>query len=108
MLGENLGGRVVQVGPVKAPNFPWVLLGRAWLHHQLVAERNHAQREAITLALQGEQNLMDGIPEDLARALGRSFSKLSSRADNPEFGEALTGLIEQVLALSLTGSRPEV
>lgn len=108
VLGESLGGQVVQVGPVKAPNFPWVLLGRAWLHHQLVAERNHAHREAITLAVQGEQNLMDGIPEDLARALGRSFSKLSGRTDNPEFGESLTLLIDQVLALSLTRSEPRV
>lgn len=104
VLGESLGGRVVQVGPVKAPNFPWVLLGRAWLHHQLVAERNHARREVITLVVQGEQNLMDAIPEDLARSLGRAYAKIKSRAESAEFATDLTRLIDQVLALSLTGS----
>jgi len=39
VLGQSLGGRTLQVGPVTAPNFPWVLLGRALLHHRVVAER---------------------------------------------------------------------
>ena len=51
VLGQRLGGSVLQVGPVKAPNFPWVLLGRAVAHHGLVAEQNHARREAISLGL---------------------------------------------------------
>lgn len=104
VLGESLGGQVLQVGPVKAPNFPWVLLGRAWLHHQLVAERNHAYRAAITLAVQGEQNLMDTLPDGLVKDLGRSFARLRSQADNPEFIAALTDQIDQVLSQSLTES----
>jgi hypothetical protein len=95
---------VVQVGPVKAPNFPWVLLGRAWLHHQLVAERNHAHREAISLAVQGEQNLMDALPDSLARSLGRAFARLERRADDPEFRAELAALIERVLAEDLPGT----
>ena len=106
VLGESLGGRVVQVGPVKAPNFPWVLLGRAWLHHQLVAERNHAYREVISLAVRGEQNLMDSLSEDLTRRLGRSFARMTSRGDSAEFRQALTAQIDEVLALSVTGSTP--
>jgi hypothetical protein len=104
VLGQALGGRVVQVGPVKAPNFPWVLLGRAWLHHQLVAERNHAHREAITLAVRSEQNLMDTLPESLSRALGRSMGRLRSRGASPELHQELTELIDQVLQRSLTDS----
>jgi hypothetical protein len=104
VLGERLGGRVVQVGPVKAPNFPWVLLGRAWLHHQLVAERNHAHREAISLAVQGEQNLMDALPDSLARSLGRAFARLERRAEDPEFRAELAALIERVLAEDLPGT----
>ena len=102
VLGESLGGQVVQVGPVKAPNFPWVLLGRAWLHHQLVAERNHAHRAVISLAVQAEENLMDALPDALSKELGRSFARLRSRGDSPEFVTALTEQIDQVLSQSLT------
>ena len=111
VLGESLGGQVVQVGPVKAANFPWVLLGRAWLHHQLVAERNHAYRAVISLAVRGEENLMDVLPGELARDLGRSFARLRGRADDPEFLSMLSSQVEQVLSRSLTepaagGERP--
>ena len=101
VLGEPLGGQIIQVGPVKAPNFPWVLLGRAWLHHQLVAERNHAYRAAITLAISGEQNLMDTLPDTLARDLARTFGKLG-RGASPELRAALSAQIDQVLACRLT------
>ena len=106
VLGETLGGKVLQVGPVKAANFPWVLLGRAWLHHQLVAERNHAYRAEISLAVQAEENLMDALPDALAKELGRSFARLRSRADSPEFVKALTEQIDQVLSQSLTEPSP--
>ncbi|TNF79055.1 MAG: DUF3482 domain-containing protein [Gammaproteobacteria bacterium] len=108
VLGESLGGQVVQVGPVKAPNFPWVLLGRAWLHHQLVAERNHAHRAVISLAVQAEENLMDALPDALSKELGRAFPRLRSRGDNPEFVTALTEQIDQVLSQSLTEPEPDV
>lgn len=102
MLGESLGGEVMQVGPVKAPNFPWVLLGRAWLHHQLVAERNHAHRATISLAVQDEQNLMDSLPDALARSLGRVLGRLARRGDDAQFRAELVELIDQVLAEDLT------
>jgi hypothetical protein len=101
VLGEPLGGQVVQVGPVKAPNFPWVLLGRAWLHHRLVSERNHARREAISLAVQGEQNLMDTLPDALSRQLARAFAKLERLGNDPDFQAELASLIEAVLEANL-------
>ena len=79
-----------------------LLLGRAWLHHQLVAERNHAHRAAITMAVRDEQNLMDALPEALARSLARSLARLARRADDAEFRAELTELIDQVLAEDLT------
>jgi hypothetical protein len=108
VLGESLGGQVVHVGPVKAPNFPWVLLGRAWLHHQLVAERNHAHRQAIRLAVENEQNLMDAAPESTTRALGRTFGRIRSRGEDPELQEQLAAQVESVLAQNLTGASDEV
>ncbi len=101
ILGESLGGQVVQVGPVKAPNFPWVLLGRAWLHHQLVAERNHAYRDAISVSVKGEQNLMDMLPDDLVRSLARAMGQVRSRGDDPELRQQLVALVARVLTRPL-------
>src|SRR5690606_11274768 len=43
VLCTPLGGFRLTVGPITTPNAPWVILGRAVLHHRLVAERNHAR-----------------------------------------------------------------
>ncbi|MEX2327370.1 MAG: DUF3482 domain-containing protein, partial [Pseudomonadales bacterium] len=69
VLGGTLGDRVLQVGPIRAQNFPWVLLGRAWLHHHLVAERNHARREAVVMTVGADSNLMDLVPDALRKQL---------------------------------------
>jgi hypothetical protein len=107
VLGESLGGRVLQVGPVKAPNFPWVLLGRAWLHHQLVAERNHAYREALSLAVAGDAHLMDALPDALRRDISRSFARLRGAAGSEE-REVLAGRIDELLSRSVPGAPGEV
>lgn len=99
VLGQNLGGRLLRVGPVRAPNFPWVLLGRAWVHHSLVAERNHARREAISLAVADATNLMDSIPDDVRKDLARAFRSLGDGDAGAETVPRLTALIERVLAL---------
>jgi hypothetical protein len=101
VLGQPLGGSLLQVGPVKAPNFPWVMVGRAWVHHQLVAERNHSRREAITLAMSDDTHLMDQLPDALRKDLGvciRSLLDDSTRSDMPR---RLAGHIERLLALPL-------
>jgi len=100
VLGQSLGGRVLQVGPVKAPNFPWVMLGRAWAHHRLVAERNHARREVMSFAMSGEEHLMDQLPDRLRRDLAACFKRMFS---DPADGEALRRLallVEEVLELA--------
>ncbi len=49
LLGSPLGGDHLIVGPISATNLPWVILGRALLHHRLIAETNHARRESLVL-----------------------------------------------------------
>jgi hypothetical protein len=99
VLGQSLGGRILQVGPVKAPNFPWVLLGRAWVHHHLVAERNHARREAMSLAMAADEHLMNRIPEPLRKELARCFKSLQDQRADPDLRRRLAGRIAEVLAL---------
>jgi hypothetical protein len=98
VLGESLGGRVLQVGPVKAPNFPWVLLGRAWVHHHLVSERNHARREAVSISLSNERHLMDALSDETRRTLTRLFKDAAEGKDD-QLEQALTLELEKVLRI---------
>jgi hypothetical protein len=101
LLGQPLGGAVLQVGPVKAPNFPWVMLGRAWVHHQLVAERNHARREAMSLAMADDEHLMDQLPDSLRKGLAACFKALLGDKADAEVRRKLTALVDQVLSIPL-------
>ncbi len=47
ILTFQMGGTLLQCGPTRHANFPFVLFGRARLHHALVAGRTHAQRGAL-------------------------------------------------------------
>lgn len=76
VLGLPLGGYELNVGPITDPNLPWVLLGRALLHAKLVAERNHALREALVVDAQGGAHLADTIDAARRRRLDVAFRRL--------------------------------
>lgn len=101
ILNQRLGGRVLQVGPVSTPNFPWVVLGRAWVHQRMVAERNHARREVMTLAVSNEQHLMDVVPDDLRRRIGASFKKITAGGDDGGIRSTMVPQIVELLELEL-------
>lgn len=104
VLGQPLGGRVLQVGPVRDPNFPWVLLGRAWAHHRLVSERNHARREALSVEMAEARNLMDRLPERLRKDLAAVFPRLGgNQADAAE--RRLETLVAETLLLDQPAPR---
>ncbi len=103
VLGDPLGGKTLQVGPVRAENFPWVLLGRAWVHHHLVSERNHAHREALSADLAAAQNVMDGLDDNLRKRLATLFKQV---ADGGVSGE-LEAHVETVLR-QVPGGDPEI
>ena len=44
VLGQTLGKRYLQMGPMENRNFPYILLGRAVYHTSRVANRSHARR----------------------------------------------------------------
>lgn len=83
VLGQSLGGEVLTVGPIKAANFPWVWLGRAVHHHQLVSERNHARREQMTLDLEGAANTMDSVPDAVRGKITKALTAIVKTAANP-------------------------
>lgn len=97
VLGQQLGGRVLEVGPVQDVNFPWVVLGRAWLHHRLIAERNHARRESMALDAQLANHQMDSVPKDLRRRLQRSFVAIRKGDDAAQAEQTLAQEIAELL-----------
>jgi len=97
VLGQRLGGRELEVGPVSAANFPWVMLGRAWAHQRLVAERNHAWRDALRLAMAEDAHLMDSLPEELRKSLAVAFRKLAGNDVDTGQRQRLEMLIAAVL-----------
>jgi hypothetical protein len=100
ILGSALGGRTLQVGPVSALNFPWVLLGRAWVHHHLVKERNHALTEALSSALGAKQNLMDTVPDEIRSGFARCFRNLQKFGPSTKLTTELQALLKQLLQLT--------
>lgn len=102
VLGQALGGKVLQVGPVQDANFPYVVLGRARLHHQLISERNHARRETLALDLAAAEHQMDQLAPELRRRLARQFGKLRSDGVSDDRRTALAALIEEALSAPAT------
>ena len=97
VLGQRLGGLELVVGPISAANFPWVLLGRAALHHRVVAERNHARREALVVDVTEGARLADRIDASVRSRLEGYFKRL--RADLELDSEARSGLRREIESL---------
>jgi hypothetical protein len=71
-----MGGMQLRVGPITTPNFPWVMLGRALLHHRLVAERNHARREALVVDAISGTHLSESVEPDIRKRMARAFKRI--------------------------------
>lgn len=76
LFGSPMGGLQLIVGPITTPNLPWTLLGRALLHHKLIAERNHARREALLLDAGASLHLADTLDVEQRRRMARTFKRL--------------------------------
>jgi len=99
VLGQPLGGYELRLGPITDPNFPWVMLGRALLHVRLVAERNHARREALVLDAERDEHHADAIDAARRRTLDGIFRTLRNdgsidRRQRQQLIDEITALIE--------------
>lgn len=70
--GIPTGGKLLSYGPSKNINFPFVLLGRALLHHKLLCHRTHADRSALSL----DNELLQQLEDKERRKLARLFADL--------------------------------
>jgi GTPase Era involved in 16S rRNA processing len=96
VLGQPLGGQMLAVGPMRNINFPYVILGRALLHHRMVEDRTHAFRGPLELTQQpgGMQHLDAAV----RRRLERVFTRLRKQETRrPGLLDTLAQEIEKLL-----------
>ena len=75
LKGIPTGGQQLRYGPSRNINFPFVLLGRALLHHRLLCSRTHADRSELKL----NDNLLEQLSDTERRKLARIFANLRSQ-----------------------------
>jgi GTPase Era involved in 16S rRNA processing len=108
VLGRPLGGQVLGVGPMRNINFPYVVLGRALLHHRMIEDRTHACRGPLDL--QEASAPLQSITPQHRKRLEQVFSKMRNRdALRPDLLDRLAGEIEQLMQqpVAATGPAPE-
>jgi len=59
--GLPTGGHTLQYGPAKHPNLPFVLLGRALIHHRFICQRTHANRDQVVLDKEDPENPLHSL-----------------------------------------------
>jgi len=97
VLQIPMGKRSLVAGPTRNRNLPHVVLGRARLHHALVAGRAHAQRGALDLDA-AARDLLPEVGHERRRGLERLFGKLRSGREVAVSTGRLAELLDAVFA----------
>ena len=90
VLGFSVGEQVVQVGPTKNSNFPYVLLARLLMYHQALALRTHAQQGELEVDGKSGASIIDA---KLRKQLEKHFIEI--RSTEKANMEVLTKLIKE-------------
>ena len=77
---HNIGqaGDLLLIGPIKHPNFPWILLDRALLIYQAFVDRAHARREDVSLEIAEQSRIVSSWDAKLQASFSRKFKRLAS------------------------------
>lgn len=100
VLTLPLGGVLLQCGPTRHENFPYVVLGRALHHWSTLLGRTHADRSSLELTARAEPREPEQFDPARRKALEASFRRLRSGAEPYEVSEALTAAIEDIIQAS--------
>ncbi|MEO8183435.1 MAG: DUF3482 domain-containing protein [Deltaproteobacteria bacterium] len=103
-IGERLRktaqpARRYRIGPHQHPNFPFVLLDRALLHHEAIRYRAHALNATAELHLDALTSPTRELPIATRQRLSKCFTRLrkANGADVTPRRQELTELIEAML-----------
>lgn len=78
VVGQSLGGMSLQVGPITKPQFYWIVIDRALLHHRLVSTWVHGRRGSPPAPeADGKVGLVDGLSKDHRSAIARALRNLT-------------------------------
>ena len=64
VLGQKLGKKSLEIGPMQNPNFPYILLQRALYYSVEMANKPHANRDKISITNMLEDNKINISTED--------------------------------------------
>lgn len=93
VLGQSLGKRYLEIGPMKNRNFPYILLGRALYHTIQIAKVSHAAREVIDIEMD-KAFKEKWLNDELRKSLEKFHTKFrSGKAVDPNDLEAYEALI---------------
>jgi hypothetical protein len=95
LKGLPLGGYEVQLGPIKDPNFPYVLINRFLHLHRQLATKNHADRSDISSEIPSWWLTLDSLSDTMRRRL-RSHCNRLTRQKIVDISE-LSSVLEQLL-----------
>jgi hypothetical protein len=98
VLTLPLGGVLLQCGPTRHANFPYVVLGRALHHRATIAGRAHAdRRELVVDEADGHGSAVDRLSGDERRSLDASFRRLRDGAAAHEVSDTLAAVLEHLI-----------
>ena len=97
VLGQTLGKRYLQMGPMENRNFPYILLGRALYHTQKVSKRSHAKRGKMQIAM--DSTFKDKwLNDDVRKSLESYHKKFRSGKEvSSEVFEEYEVLLQDIL-----------
>jgi hypothetical protein len=100
VLGRRLGGPVARIGPLRNPNFPWLLLDRALLHYGSIVRRPHARRDVLVLREDSKHGVVAGLEPGLQSRLSRTFAAIQKSGGDVahELRDELVDGLEDLLA----------
>ena len=94
--GIPIAGKQVSYGPIKDPNYPYVLINRALHLYQQIANKNHADRSDLEVNVPSWELTMKQLDDTMRKQLQKICSKLSQQRYVPseELSEVLDALLK--------------
>lgn len=97
VLGQKLGKRYLETGPMKNVNFPYILLNRALFHAVKIAGRSHALRDKVMLEM-GRDFTDRWMDDALRKSLDKCHKAFRSGNEvKPEVLKTYESLVKTVL-----------
>jgi hypothetical protein len=97
VLGQKLGKKYLEAGPMKNVNFPYILLNRALFHATKIASRSHALRNKVMLEM-GRDFTEKWMDDEVRKSLEKHHAAFRSGNEvKPEIMKEYQALILTVL-----------